>query len=65
MGRDAGLLIQQLILPPGTAGGHGPVAGGQVPLMDAPLEQVTLEIETRFLNVMDEVGPGEPLLNQG
>jgi nanoRNase/pAp phosphatase (c-di-AMP/oligoRNAs hydrolase) len=63
MGRDAGLLIQQLILPPGTAGGHGPVAGGQVPLMDAPLEQVTQEIETRFLNVMDEVGPGEPLLN--
>jgi nanoRNase/pAp phosphatase (c-di-AMP/oligoRNAs hydrolase) len=63
MGRDAGLLIQQLILPPGTAGGHGPVAGGQVPLTTEPLEQVMQEIEARFLDVMDEVGPGELLLN--
>ena len=33
MGQDAGLLVQQVIVPPGKAGGHGTMAGGQVPFV--------------------------------
>lgn len=63
MGQDAGLLIQQVIIPPGTAGGHGSVAGGQVPLAGESAEVIMQRIEARFLNVMGESEPGEPLLN--
>lgn len=63
MGKDAGLLIQQIVRPLGTGGGHGSVAGGQVPLTNEPLEQVMQDIEDRLLNLMGESRPGEPLLN--
>jgi nanoRNase/pAp phosphatase (c-di-AMP/oligoRNAs hydrolase) len=64
MGRDAGLLIQQVIFPPGSAGGHGSVAGGQVPLEGENLQEIIEKIEARFLDVMGESGPGELLLNE-
>jgi nanoRNase/pAp phosphatase (c-di-AMP/oligoRNAs hydrolase) len=63
MGKDAGLLIQQIIPPLGTGGGHGSVAGGQVPLLNEPLEQLMQEIENRLLKLMGESRPGQPLLN--
>lgn len=62
MGQDAGLLIQRVVTSPGTAGGHGSVAGGQVPLAGEPLAEIMQNIEARFLDVMGESGPGEPLL---
>lgn len=63
MGKDAGLLIQQIVPPLGTGGGHGSVAGGQVPLASEQQERVMQEIEDRLLNIMGESRPGEPLLN--
>ena len=31
LNEDAGLLVQRIIIPPGKAGGHGSMAGGQIP----------------------------------
>ena len=62
MNQDAGLLIQRVVAPPGRAGGHGATAGGQVPLLDQASDKVAEEIRLRFLEVMDQVGEGEPLL---
>ena len=52
MGQDAGLLVQQVIVPPGKAGGHGTMAGGQVPLAGQDSAQVVDAITGRFLQVM-------------
>ena len=59
---DAGRLIQRVIVVPGRAGGHGSMAGGQVPVTDKPVDDIMEEIESRFLNVLGESGEGEPLL---
>ena len=61
MGQDAGLLVQQVIVPPGKAGGHGTMAGGQVPLAGQDVDHQGNEIIRRFLNVMGELGEGKPL----
>jgi nanoRNase/pAp phosphatase (c-di-AMP/oligoRNAs hydrolase) len=62
MGQDAGLLVQSVIVPPGKAGGHGMMAGGQVPFAtQEEVEQLTKEIVRRFLEVMEEPGEGESL----
>lgn len=61
LGEDAGLLVQQVIVSPGKAGGHGNMAGGQVPLAGQELEHLVKEIVDRFLKVMGEVGKGESL----
>jgi nanoRNase/pAp phosphatase (c-di-AMP/oligoRNAs hydrolase) len=61
-GLDAGSLIQEVILAPGKAGGHGTVAGGQVPLGGLQPDAVAAEIEGRFLKVMGEGGEGALLL---
>ena len=58
LGQDAGLLVQQVIVPPGKAGGHGTMAGGQVPLPGQDLERLTKEIVRRFLKVMGETSNG-------
>ena len=55
--QDAGMLIQRIVQPPGKAGGHGTVAGGQMPLGDADLDEqeagrLCAEIKQRFLDVM-------------
>ncbi len=61
MGQDAGLLVQQVIVPPGKAGGHGTMAGGQVPLAGQEVDHLSSEIMSRFLKVMGETGEGENL----
>ena len=61
MGQDAGLLVQQVIVPPGKAGGHGTMAGGQVPLAGQEVNHLVNEIVRRFLKVMKEKGEGQPL----
>lgn len=58
---DAGKMIQKIVLLPGKAGGHGMMAGGQVPLLGRKIEGVAAEVEKRFLKVMGESGEGEPL----
>jgi nanoRNase/pAp phosphatase (c-di-AMP/oligoRNAs hydrolase) len=62
MGEDAGKIIQQLILPPGKAGGHGTMAGGQIPATGQDIETLLVDIESRFLNVMGETGKGVDLI---
>jgi len=59
---DAGQLIQRVVLAPGRAGGHGSMAGGQVPLSGGSAERAMDEIEKRFLTAMEEEGDGESLL---
>ncbi len=62
MGQDAGVIIQQVIVPPGKAGGHGTMAGGQVPLEGNAIEQLLAEIEHRFLVVMGETDESVDLI---
>lgn len=62
MDQDAGLLIQQIVVPPGKGGGHGTIAGGQVPLADRDLRPLLDELERRFLAVMDAPADGEALV---
>jgi nanoRNase/pAp phosphatase (c-di-AMP/oligoRNAs hydrolase) len=59
---DAGQLIQRVVVAPGRAGGHGSMAGGQVPLSDRSAEQAMNEVEERFLTAVEEDGDGESLL---
>lgn len=61
-GEDAGMLIQQVVVAPGRAGGHGRMAGGQVPLEGQNVELLQAEIERRFLAVMEETGEGQELI---
>ena len=61
LGQDAGLLIQQVIVHPGRAGGHGTMAGGQVPLARQEKNLLVNKIACRFLEVMGEKGGGKPL----
>ncbi|MBI9049613.1 MAG: DHH family phosphoesterase [Anaerolineaceae bacterium] len=62
MGQNAGKIIQQIIVPPGKAGGHGTMAGGQIPLQGLDTESLVTEIERRFLMIMDETGSGAALI---
>jgi hypothetical protein len=64
LGQDAGLLIQEIVTPPGNAGGHGTMAGGQVPLAGQDTHSIVTGIENRYLAAMDETGAGEDLLVQ-
>lgn len=59
---DAGQLIQRVVAPPGKAGGHRSIAGGQVPLMARRPEAVAADVERRFLDVMGENDDGVALL---
>jgi nanoRNase/pAp phosphatase (c-di-AMP/oligoRNAs hydrolase) len=61
-GQDAGLLVQRVIVPPGKAGGHGTMAGGQVPLAGQDVEHLIEVIADRFLKVMGETSTGESLV---
>ncbi|MCB0195647.1 MAG: DHH family phosphoesterase [Anaerolineae bacterium] len=60
--QHAGKIIQQLIVSPGKAGGHGTMAGGQIPLQGKDREPLLADIEHRFLTVMGETGKGEELI---
>ncbi len=59
---DAGHLIQRIIVPSGKAGGHGTMAGGQVPLAGQNLKEIVDEIVRLFLGSMNETSQGEPLV---
>lgn len=61
VGEDAGLLVQQVIVAPGKAGGHGTMAGGQVPLDGKDATLLAEEIVRRFLAVMGDAGEGASL----
>ena len=61
-GLDAGTLIQQIVPEAGRGGGHGAMAGGQIPLSGRDVALATTEVEQRFLVVMGEQGEGVPLL---
>jgi nanoRNase/pAp phosphatase (c-di-AMP/oligoRNAs hydrolase) len=59
--QDAGLLVQQVIVDPGKAGGHGTMAGGQVPLSGQEVTRLSEAIVSRFLQVMGETTTGQNL----
>jgi nanoRNase/pAp phosphatase (c-di-AMP/oligoRNAs hydrolase) len=59
---DAGLLVQSIVPVPGKAGGHGSVAGGQVPLRGMGSERIVAELKLRFLEIMGESAAGEALM---
>jgi len=63
-GKDAGFLVQNLVAGMGKAGGHGTMAGGQVPLDARDPDVVVQEIKARFLKLVGEIAPGEPLLSE-
>jgi nanoRNase/pAp phosphatase (c-di-AMP/oligoRNAs hydrolase) len=60
--QDAGMIIQQVVTSPGSAGGHGTMAGGQFPLLGTDMDTLLAEIEHRFLSVMGETGEGMALI---
>ncbi len=60
----AGQLVQEIIGNRGTAGGHGTMAGGQIPLTDEDPEQLARQLEQhalKHLKVPPEAA-GEPLV---
>ncbi len=61
LSQDAGLLVQQVIIPPGKAGGHGTMAGGQLPLDGHDENELVSRIIQRFLTIMGEKGNGQKL----
>lgn len=61
-GQDAGMIIQQVVPAPGSAGGHGTMAGGQYPLAGMDRETVLTDLEHRFLSVLGENGEGMGLI---
>jgi nanoRNase/pAp phosphatase (c-di-AMP/oligoRNAs hydrolase) len=60
--QDAGMIIQQVITSPGSAGGHGTMAGGQFPLLGVDMDALLAEIEHRFLAILGETGEGMALV---
>ena len=61
LGRDAGSIVQKVIVPPGKAGGHGTMAGGQITLTSQDRDNLVNEITNRFLDIMQETGEGASL----
>lgn len=61
-GQDAGMIIQQVVIAPGSAGGHGTMAGGQFPLTGMDMESLLTDMEKRFLAVVGENGEGMGLI---
>jgi len=58
----AGYAIRRAIEGLGTAGGHGTMAGGQVPVSDENCEEIAAEVKRRLLAELGvESGEGEPL----
>ena len=60
--QNAGTIIQQVVIPPGSAGGHGTMAGGQFPLLGFEMEALLADMEHRFLTVLGETGEGMALI---
>lgn len=62
--QDAGLLVQNVIFPPGKAGGHGMVAGGQIPTEESQIMIMVSKLESRFLESVGESTDPRPLLKE-
>lgn len=62
MDSDAGRLVQQVVASLGKAGGHGAIAGGQVPIAGKDRDTLVAEIKRRFLTLLGEEDAGVPLL---
>jgi nanoRNase/pAp phosphatase (c-di-AMP/oligoRNAs hydrolase) len=60
----AGQLIQRIIIPPGRAGGHRSMAGGQVLLAGRDPGPLMDEIEARFLAALNAHDPAQALLDE-
>ena len=62
--QDAGLLVQNVIFPPGKAGGHGIMAGGQIPFNNncEDVNSLIQKLEKRFLKQVEESERSRPLL---
>jgi nanoRNase/pAp phosphatase (c-di-AMP/oligoRNAs hydrolase) len=60
--QDAGLLVKKVVFPPGMAGGHGLIAGGQIPLDGESFRDLVLKLERRFLENVGEPNIARPLL---
>jgi nanoRNase/pAp phosphatase (c-di-AMP/oligoRNAs hydrolase) len=60
--KDAGSIIQGIVSPNGTAGGHGTVAGGQISIRDKSVHELAAEVQSKFLAAMGESENGEDLL---
>ena len=60
----AGHFIRRIVAGLGTAGGHGTMAGGQIPLPDGGYDEVATTVTHRLLKTLDqESGPGETLVH--
>ena len=62
--QGAGKLVQEIVGSRGTAGGHGTMAGGQIPIRDEDPEPLARQLGQRALEYL-EVAPeiaGEPLV---
>jgi nanoRNase/pAp phosphatase (c-di-AMP/oligoRNAs hydrolase) len=62
LGRDAGLLIQEIVLPFGAGGGHGLIAGGKITLNGQEVDSLVAQIEQRFLALMGDAGQPQSLV---
>jgi nanoRNase/pAp phosphatase (c-di-AMP/oligoRNAs hydrolase) len=63
LGKDAGLLAQEIIDGYGKAGGHGAVAGGQVGFDRVSPDVLVETLKSRLLAILGENEVGVPLLN--
>jgi nanoRNase/pAp phosphatase (c-di-AMP/oligoRNAs hydrolase) len=60
---EAGVVAQDIVKDIGSAGGHGTVGGGQVPLGEQSPGAVVEEVERRFFETLGfQRGPGERLI---
>ncbi len=59
----AGRLIRRIVAGLGTAGGHGTMAGGQVPVPDGGYDEIAATLTRRLLAALgQDPGPGETLV---
>jgi nanoRNase/pAp phosphatase (c-di-AMP/oligoRNAs hydrolase) len=63
LGKDAGLLAQEIVDGYGKAGGHGSVAGGQVGFGHLSSDVLVDTLKSRLLALLGEEEEGIPLLN--
>jgi nanoRNase/pAp phosphatase (c-di-AMP/oligoRNAs hydrolase) len=61
----AGRIIREAVRGLGTAGGHGTMAGGQIPVNDKNQDELTAQVRNallRVIGVSDDAAAAEPLL---
>lgn len=62
--QDAGLIVQTLVIPPGKAGGHGTMAGGQIPILNEDPMTIISRLEAQFREIMGGSARPRSLLRQ-